>query len=147
MGSHDIVHGADELAADEDDGDGRRVSEEPHQSALNLLASWVVVQLVDHGVDAHSAEEALDGMAHAAGAEAEDHHRILRSQPRYPLQRIRHRSRGRVEPPGLRLLVVHLNNNTLMRRAASGRTERNGMEYGNGEWRMEVRGKREGAGL
>jgi hypothetical protein len=92
---HDAVHGADELAADEDDGDdgsaGGAVAEEAGERALQLAPARVEVQLVHRRVNAHAAEEPLHGVAHAAAAHAEHHHRALRRQP---LQ-ARHRALGR----------------------------------------------------
>ena len=114
MWSHDTVHWPHELPPDEHHRHRRRVPQQPHQRPLNLLPSGVLVQLVHSRVHAHSAEEPLHGMAHAAGAEAEDHHRILRRQPRHSLQRIRHDSRRRcrcrrIVSPRFGVVVVHLN--------------------------------------
>lgn len=86
MGSHDSVHGADELAANEDDGDCGGGAEEAHESFLHIFSLGVLVQLVHRGVNAHPAEEALHGVAHAATADAEDDHGVLRGQPLYVLQ-------------------------------------------------------------
>nr|ACN27751.1 unknown [Zea mays] len=94
---HDAVHGADQPAADEHDGHDRRArrrgsggAEEAGQGALQLAAPRVVVQLVHRRVHAHAAEEALHGVAHAAGAHAEHHHRALRRQPLHALRRRLH---------------------------------------------------------
>lgn len=44
---------------------------------MDLNAVRVEVELMDGGADAHSTEETLDGVAHAARAHAEYNHRIL----------------------------------------------------------------------
>lgn len=114
VGGHNAIHGADELAADEDDGEGGGAAEEAGEGPLDLLATWVVVELVDRRIDAHPAEEPLDGVAHAARAEAEDHHRALRRQLLHTLQRVRRNGgvagmcRRHVRAPGLGL-VMHRN--------------------------------------
>lgn len=90
MCRHDSVHGADELAADEDDRDGGGAAgtEEAGEGALHVGATWVLVELVDGGVDPHAAKEALDGVAHAARAHAEDDDGVLGGQPLDALQRV-----------------------------------------------------------
>ena len=112
MRGHDPVHGADQLPADEDDGDdgraGGAVAEEPGEGALQLAAPWVQVQLVHRRVHAHAAEEPLHGVAHAAAAHAEHHHRALRRQPLHARHRaLRHRRRRRHVPRLLRRRVLH----------------------------------------
>lgn len=110
MGSHDSVHGTDQLAADEHDRNRRRVFEQPHESHLDLFPSRVLVQLIHGRVHSHSAEEPLHSVAHAAAAQAEYHHRALRRQPRHSLQRVRHvhAPRRTVVAPGLGLVMLCL---------------------------------------
>lgn len=99
MGSHDSVHTTHKLATNEDDWDGGGTALEAHEGFLHVPPSGVLqVQLVHSRVDAHAAEELLDGVAHAAVVCAEDDHRILGGQPLYALQRITcscHRVSGR----------------------------------------------------
>lgn len=113
MGSHDSVHGADELAANKNHRNSRRVAEQPHESPLNLLPSRVLVQLIHRRIDPHPAEEPLDSMAHAAAAHTEYYHRALRRQPRHPLQWVPHAHPHRhiVTPRRLCLLIMHHYNN------------------------------------
>ena len=56
---------------------------------MDIDAIRVEVQLVDGGADSHSAEETLDGVAHAASAHAEYNHRIFSRHRLYPGQSIR----------------------------------------------------------
>ena len=86
-------------------------SAHPYHPA-HLLLSGVLVQLVHSQVHAHSTEEPLHDMAHAAGAEAEDHHCILRRQLRHSLQRIHHDSRCCcccIVSPRFGVVVIHPN--------------------------------------
>lgn len=78
VAGHDSVHGANELASNEDDREDRGGSQEREQGSLEVFATRVLVQLVHRWVDTHAAKEPLNGVAHAAGAHAEYHHRILR---------------------------------------------------------------------
>lgn len=90
MGGHDSVHGSHQLSTNEHDGNPGGAPEEHHERFLDLLAApGVLVELVHGGVHPHPAEEPLDGVAHAARAHAEYHHRVLRRQPLYPLYRVR----------------------------------------------------------
>jgi hypothetical protein len=75
---HDLVGGADEPAADEDGGDGRRASEAAGEVALHVAAARVLVQLVHRRAHAQLGEEARHRVAHRALARREDHHRLLR---------------------------------------------------------------------
>jgi hypothetical protein len=110
MRGHDSVHCPNKLPADEDDRDSGGGAQEPHESLLQVFASGILVQLVHSWVDAHPTEEPLYGMAHAARAHAEDHHRVLRRQPLYALERVAHAHGGapcgHVRPPSL-CLVMH----------------------------------------
>nr|ACN26889.1 unknown [Zea mays] len=113
MRGHDPVHGADQLPADEDDGDdgraGGAVADEAGEGVLQLSSARVQVQLVHRRVHAHAAEEPLHGVAHAAAAHAEHHHRALRRQPLHARHRaLRHHRRGRRHVPRLlRRRVLH----------------------------------------
>lgn len=87
MEGHDAVHGTDELPPDEDGRHRRAAADEPGQRPLHLPAVRLLVELVDGVVYAEVGEEGLHGVAQAAGPDAEDHHRLLRSQPHHPLHR------------------------------------------------------------
>lgn len=82
---HDLVGGADEPPADEHRRHGGAAAEEPRQRLLHLLPPRVLVQLHHRRVHPELAEEARHGVAHAARAHAEDHHRPLRRQPVHPV--------------------------------------------------------------
>jgi hypothetical protein len=78
---HDIVGAADELAADEDGGDGGRPpSQHLEQRALHVLAPGVAVQLVHQRVHAQVRHQLRHRVAHAAAAQREHNHRTLRHQ-------------------------------------------------------------------
>ena len=89
VGRHDAIHRPDEFAADENHRHGGGGAEEVRERGLDAPGHGMVVELVDGGADAHPAEEALDGVAHAARAHAEYHHRAARRQPHHPLQSFR----------------------------------------------------------
>ena len=82
---HDLIGRANEVAADEHGGHGGAAAQHVGQRSLHVLPLGVLVQLVDGRVHTQLAEEPLDGVAHAAGAQAEDHHRPLRRQPPHPI--------------------------------------------------------------
>ena len=83
---HDAVGGADELAGDEDGGDGRGAAEAAGEVALHVPAvERVAVELVDGGADAEVGEAAHHRVAHRAVARREAHNRLLRRQLRRPL--------------------------------------------------------------
>ncbi|KAF7838964.1 hypothetical protein G2W53_007446 [Senna tora] len=79
------VHGSKKVASDEDDGErsGRGGPQYGHQSRLDLLATWMVVELVHRRVHTHPTEQPLHGVTHAASTPAEHHHRTLRRQPHH----------------------------------------------------------------
>ena len=83
---HDLVGGADEVAADEDGGDRRCASEAASELPLHLAPARVLVELVDGRAHAELVEEARHRVAHRALARREDHHRLLRRQSRHPLR-------------------------------------------------------------
>jgi hypothetical protein len=85
---HDPVGGPDELAADEDGGDGRRAAEAAGELPLHVMSPGVLVQLMHRRAHAEVEEEALHRVAHRALARREDHHGLLRRQLR---QSLRHR--------------------------------------------------------
>ncbi|CAL9173706.1 unnamed protein product, partial [Musa hybrid cultivar] len=116
VGGHDPVHGPNQLPADEYHGYGGAAgcttAEEAGEGALHLPPARVLVQLHHRRAHPHAAEEPLQGVAHAAGAHAEDHHRALRRHPLHPLQRVHRRRRPHPShvTPRLRCrrrLVVH----------------------------------------
>jgi hypothetical protein len=83
---HDLVGGANEVAADEDSRDRRRAAEAAGELPLHVAAARVLVQLVHRRAHAKLGEEARHRVAHRALAPREDHHRLLRRQPRHPLR-------------------------------------------------------------
>jgi hypothetical protein len=87
---HDLVGGADEIAADEDGGDGRRAAEAAGELALHVTSPGVLVELVHRCAHAEVGEEGLHRVAHRALARREDHHGLLRRQLR---QHFGHRRR------------------------------------------------------
>lgn len=81
------VHGTNKLSPNEhnrNSGWGSN-SKEPHECPLHVFPLGVLVQLIHHGVNPHSTEEALHCMAHAAATHAEDHHSTLWCQPHHSL--------------------------------------------------------------
>ena len=82
---HDLVGGANEVAADEDGRDRRRAAEAAGELPLHLAASRVLVHLVHRRAHAEVGEEAQHRVAHRALARREDHHRLLRRQRRHPI--------------------------------------------------------------
>ncbi|CAN1807090.1 hypothetical protein LINPERHAP1_LOCUS24902 [Linum perenne] len=82
MKGHNRVSRANKLAPNENSWN-RRVATELNKGPLHLLATWVLIQLVNGGAHTLLVEEPLDCMAHVARALAEDHHRLLRSQLRH----------------------------------------------------------------
>ena len=87
---HDLVGRADEVAADEDSRDRRRAAEAAGELPFHVAAARVLVQLVHRCAHVELGEEAQHRVAHRALAPREDHHSLLRRQPRHPL---RHRRR------------------------------------------------------
>jgi hypothetical protein len=85
---HDPVGGPDELAADEDGGDGRRAAKAAGELPLHVLSPGVLVQLMHRRAHAEVEEEAHHRVAHRALARREDHHGLLRRELR---QSLRHR--------------------------------------------------------
>ncbi|XLU20609.1 hypothetical protein S245_056675 [Arachis hypogaea] len=118
MAGHDPVHGTNKLSTDKDNGDDGRGTQEPDEGPLEIFSKRVLVKLMDGGINSHAAEEALDGVAHATAAYAEYHHRVLRRQPLYPLQRVHSHTHHSVVPaccyivPPRGRLVVHYHNVT-----------------------------------
>ncbi|URD80941.1 Zn-finger in Ran binding protein [Musa troglodytarum] len=68
------------LAADEHGRHRRVTSHQLGESLLHLSSPGVLVQLVDGGIDTQVMEETLHGVAHAAGAQAEDYDCLLGCQ-------------------------------------------------------------------
>ena len=108
MRSHNPVHGPHQLPANKDDGHRRRGgSDEPHQSPFNFFSSGVVVQLVHRWAHSHSAQQPLQGVAHAAAAHAEYHHCAPRRQPDHPVHWVSRCRRRHVVVPWALCLVMH----------------------------------------
>ncbi|URE05465.1 Glutaredoxin [Musa troglodytarum] len=82
---HDPVGGSNQLSSDEHDRHRGVAAEQLDQCLLHLSPSRVFVELVNRRIDSQLAEEPLDGVAHAAGAQAEDYHGLLRGQPHHPV--------------------------------------------------------------
>lgn len=104
MGRHDPVHWAHELPPDEDDGHGggpAGEAHEPGEGPLHVGPAGVLVELVDGGVDPHPAEEALDGVAHAARADAEDDDGALGGEALDALEGVGAGGGGDVRGPGV----------------------------------------------
>jgi len=86
---HDPVGAADELAADEDGGDGGApAAQHLEEGALHVLAPGVSVQLVHQRVHAQVRHQLRHRVAHAAAAQREHHHRTLRRQLHHTLHLI-----------------------------------------------------------
>ncbi|CAI0466698.1 unnamed protein product [Linum tenue] len=79
MKGHDLIGTTNKVPADEHN---RKVTGNtvPSQCLLDLPATGDLVELVDRWVDAKVEEQGFDGVAHAARALAEHHHRPLRRQ-------------------------------------------------------------------
>ncbi|CAI0467487.1 unnamed protein product [Linum tenue] len=79
MEGHDLIGATNKVPADEHNRKvtGTTVSS---QGLLDLPATGDLVELVDGGVDTKVEEQGFDGVAHAARALAEHHHRPLRRQ-------------------------------------------------------------------
>lgn len=74
MEAHHLVGSTHQFTADEHRRHAR-VTPKPEKSLLDLPPSRNLIHLVDCGVHPKLGdEESLDGVAHAAGAPAEDHH-------------------------------------------------------------------------
>jgi hypothetical protein len=78
---HEGFDAAQELAADEDSGDGLlAVGVELVEDGLYVRSGGVLVELDDDGADAEAEEEALGHSAHATPAHAEHHNRVASRQ-------------------------------------------------------------------
>lgn len=74
--AHDFIGSTHELATDEHSWH-RWAASEAHEGLLDFLPSSYLIELMNHWIHTKVTEECLDGVTHAAGALAEDHHRPL----------------------------------------------------------------------
>lgn len=85
MGGNNSFNSTHQFAADKHQGHGGAAPKQPHQRPLQLFAPGVFIKLVHRGVHTHAQQQPLHGVAKAAGAPAEYHHRIRTNHSHYPL--------------------------------------------------------------
>lgn len=82
VGGHEGLDAAEELAADEDGGDGGRSmvvgGGEGEEEGVDVGAGVVLVDLDDGGADAEAEKKAFDDGAHTAGGHAEHNDGVAR---------------------------------------------------------------------